>query len=375
VPAPSAGDPLQAQPVDTATVSGDGEPGKPARDNPDQWAALAGLRFGLAVVVLCYHVGYFAMPDWTTLWNLPAHLSGYAAVIGFFAVSGYSIAASVDREAKHYAERRVWRIYPTFLACFVIAQAPFLIAQSGVVTVDGRSYVGPFDAYTYACWFASLFCLADIIGPGSMTIAQQWSLTCEVIYYCFAPLLKRTATKPLLIAGAVSLAVYIAHTIFTTTLMSEEHVGLWPVAGLAWAWLAGFLAWRYRRDQRLTVYLIVCLVAGVAVNLEESQEAGAVTMLAVALLISNLDRIRLAPKIVKLLTVLGGISYPLYLIHYSAMLDLAIVAHGRHLPQIAYVAAALAAASLIYVAVDLPIAVYRRWKDRSTTPLYQARTT
>ena len=51
-------------------------------------------------------------------------MGSYAAVLGFLFISGYSMAASFEREPGGFYERRVWRIYPVFLATFAYAQVP-----------------------------------------------------------------------------------------------------------------------------------------------------------------------------------------------------------------------------------------------------------
>src|SRR6516225_10531904 len=91
-----------------------------AASRDTDWQGLALLRFFLAWVVLSGHLQVFATrpAPWVGVF---AEFDGKAAVIGFLLVSGYSIAASLERSGRGFYRRRFLRIYPPYLAALVFA--------------------------------------------------------------------------------------------------------------------------------------------------------------------------------------------------------------------------------------------------------------
>jgi peptidoglycan/LPS O-acetylase OafA/YrhL len=86
------------------------------RDRAISWASLAVLRFALAMIVFATHLVFFTgYGGWT---EAVASLDGKAAVIGFLLISGFSIAASSDRDRDGFYRRRFLRVYRLY--CFVV---------------------------------------------------------------------------------------------------------------------------------------------------------------------------------------------------------------------------------------------------------------
>jgi len=90
------------------------------------WSVLSGLRFALALIVVLGHYtllinnkdqGFFAIEIFEQM----------SAVYGFLVLSGYSIGASLERQAKGYYLRRIIRIYPLYICILIIACALLFI--------------------------------------------------------------------------------------------------------------------------------------------------------------------------------------------------------------------------------------------------------
>ena len=85
----------------------------------DQFAIIGAYRFFLAMVVCCGHVSSMINPnDWTyyALW-----LNQGSATFGFFVISGYTIAYSLNAGARGYVKWRFSRIYPVYFANLILA--------------------------------------------------------------------------------------------------------------------------------------------------------------------------------------------------------------------------------------------------------------
>jgi peptidoglycan/LPS O-acetylase OafA/YrhL len=62
------------------------------------WPLLGGVRFLLALIVVGTHLIFFSPPcEWS---HGLLNLSGFAAVLGFLIISGFSIAASYEKSRK-----------------------------------------------------------------------------------------------------------------------------------------------------------------------------------------------------------------------------------------------------------------------------------
>ncbi len=77
------------------------------------------MRFLLAAVIVLFHlVALSAVPALHPL----RFADGGAAVLGFFAISGYVVTSSLERSRSLalYAERRARRIVPVYVAVFLV---------------------------------------------------------------------------------------------------------------------------------------------------------------------------------------------------------------------------------------------------------------
>jgi peptidoglycan/LPS O-acetylase OafA/YrhL len=293
-----------------------------AKGEGTDWQLLAGLRFILAWIVLCYHINErFAAVPGAVPWviRLFAECGGKAAVAGFFLVSGYSIAASLKRHPADYYKRRFWRIYPLYLAAITLT----LLLEAGF----GRHLAMP-DGST-------LTALSPLVGLGNALFLQTflvpsmifdiavWSLAVEVSYYMVAPLLPRLPRWTLPAVIAISALSYIAprhgdwgplYYVFTRFNMLE-----W-----AWTWFVGYYLFS---NARPLVVAAVAVIGSLLIwgNDWMNPEPYAVMTFLGSLLTLLVARRgsawrRTTPMLGKALGWLGDVSYPLYLFQFPILL-------------------------------------------------------
>lgn len=94
--------------------------------NRTNWAALAGARFILSVVVLMCLLSIVARGSVSDIFE---QFNAFSAVIAFFLISGYSIRLSIARDQSGYFARRFWRIYPIYAASLLFAVALLLVIK------------------------------------------------------------------------------------------------------------------------------------------------------------------------------------------------------------------------------------------------------
>jgi len=139
------------------------------------------------MVVVLGHCCYFVSgrQDWSYigLW-----LNQGSAVFGFFILSGYSIAASLDREITGYYRRRLVRIWPTYLACLAVGVAVSAVLPHGLNWPTG----GHLPAMAWPEVIASVLMLQTFLGSPIPVVGQIWSLSPEWWHYMLAPKASRT---------------------------------------------------------------------------------------------------------------------------------------------------------------------------------------
>ena len=327
---------------------------------PDQtWAVLGGLRFVLASIVFWTHFGGYV--------RLPAPLShiadagAFAAVLGFFVVSGYSIAASLQRSPHHFYDRRLSRIYPVYFACMALACVPFLLYGPLISAAGGVE--APKSVWPV---IANFFFLGGIATPVMPTNPVVWSLAIEVVYYLFAPWLARLRSGWLLMVIALSVAAYWGHDWFGVVTFNILLFGSYGTLALAWAWLSGFLL---RRHPGQTPLVAGVLFTGVLLLGRFDQYIGHFShavFVGSVLVVASARQFSVPRVVVKALDWLGDLSYPLYLCHVPLLLLL--YGGGRDWAWPVGVGAVAAGSVLLLHGVDLPYRAYaRRRSNRHDT--------
>jgi peptidoglycan/LPS O-acetylase OafA/YrhL len=292
----------------SACAAGD----KPEPDSKDQWAVLSGVRFFLALAVMLHHVtGYVPATDPLS----HADFGGISSVMGFFVISGYSMANSLSRDtdARRFYERRFWRIYPTYLFAIALAAVPGLLFDRVFPTVQpGFHQIPDLRQVLLACIFMQGF-----ITPGDLAAnGVVWSLSCEIWLYAFCPLLYRTSFRWLNAIALLSIGVYVTRGLFDRTPYHSDAYGM-ALMSFAWAFVGGFAYYKFADRFWCAAALIVI---GVALTCVGNREVyGPANFALVIAIVAAARHIKLDPNWRKPLIFAGNLSYPLYLVHVPVL--------------------------------------------------------
>lgn len=263
------------------------------------WAILGALRFFLAFIVLSAHANMFA---WSPFIFTFVQLSAVGAVIGFFIISGYSIAASCEKDAKNFYKRRFIRIYPVYLFCLILA---FLC---GDVTENRPSVVVPTISNTLA---NSIF-LQNYFVDCIPTNGCVWSIAFEVLFYILAPFFNRLSTFKLSLIGVISATLFIFYCGNTYYPFLPFGYG---AALLIWAWLLGFIAYRIKNVRLTAVFIGVVSFFVLTANHDFLKKYWWITF-CIIILSFFFSSVRLNENVKKVFLKLGDVSYPLFLVHF-----------------------------------------------------------
>jgi peptidoglycan/LPS O-acetylase OafA/YrhL len=212
------------------------------------------LRFFLAIGVLISHTG-------VTLHGLNP---GVMAVVVFYAISGYVMAALIqrhystpDRALPFYGDRLL-RIYPQY-AFYALATAAWLSTVGHPTAFLSR-------APTAQDWFNNLLIVPlnhfMFNGADHFTLLPPaWSLGCEVLFYLLAPWLWQRWRWALLLGGA-SLCV---QALAWHGVLHSDWWGYRLLPGVLWIFLLGMALHRYQATHpRATGRLVACAPLGAA---------------------------------------------------------------------------------------------------------------
>ncbi|MDR3708421.1 MAG: acyltransferase [Capsulimonadaceae bacterium] len=322
------------------------------------WPVLGALRFLLASVVCCNH--YFMVAPFEAQLPWPIYIlrlmGGYAAVQGFFLISGYSIASSIKRDASSFGYRRFWRIYPLSLAGLCYALIPFAFYDTGTIHTLAFAFNEPTPSETLAA-AAALPCI--ITNPVS-TFGVTWTLTCEILYYMLAPLIAKCRTGIILFTCALSLGAFLVHDNFFLLQYPTDLYLVAPVC-MIWWWLSGWLLYQYRTSATAGVLLMgICLTAN-ALSPHTPEHLSELAMFISLLALVFGRQVNMATWIKKLCILLGDISYPLYLTHITTyILIYRFAGPWMMTHSILYLPAAVIVGAAFFVGIDKPVRSFIR---------------
>ena len=306
--------------------------------NSALWPTLGFVRFLLALIVAGGHLAWF-----TEKGDLVAELKQFSplvAVMSFLFLSGYSIAASYERDNAQFYFRRALRILPLYVPVVVASACLPIFYPGGVLGLEAPSY---YQTVLNLC-FAQGF-----IFPSIDSNPVVWTLSLEVFFYLVAPLLARASNRTLLVLSCVSALAYINVGSF---MFVHHPSAMWGLNALllGWAWILGFWVYRARGNSAS----IALAIGFVAVSLQHTgiQKWWIFTWaLPFAALIFS-ERITLRPAARKSFLFLGDVSYPLYLVHFP----LYALLGALDFPKVGalFIMCALLAATILDLAYDKP---------------------
>ncbi|MGY3445986.1 MULTISPECIES: acyltransferase family protein [unclassified Bradyrhizobium] len=279
------------------------------------------LRLAAVGAVILYHYGFWgtashgaqmvAMP-----YLAPVAQYGFLGVPVFFAISGFVIAYSAEgRTPIGFAIARFSRIYPTFVICMTLTFLATLLL--------GQAY---FHA-TWQQWLANLFIAAPMLGQPYMDDAY-WSLVIEVVFYVWVALFLAWGIFPRRID--IIIVAWIAITFaneLTLDIPLFEKLFMADDSGFFAVGLLIYEHYRGRRDTRLTSLLTLAMgtatfqavhkLERLGVHTHGSFDPAVVTVICIVSLgiVFAATRIKSVPLPDNIVRAVGGITYPLYLLH------------------------------------------------------------
>ena len=304
-------------------------------------------------------------------------IHGKLGVHLFFVISGYCIAASVYKlitkngSVTDFIKNRVWRIFPTYWAAFLVAIIVSLISTAFTNTTIASSLPPSWQS-----WIGHIFLIQSYLGAADY-IVVYWTLTVELTFYLIVAIL--------LIIGKITnhkLAVFIG-LIFAFT---SAFIPLNPKVLFLTYWcefICGFLVFsaliarhQQKKQQKIiSIYLIVILgFIGVWVNYNFQQGNLFFSALFALLLyfLYGIDKKIDSITQLKWLKFIGVMSYSLYLIHVPLQVRVLILgikfipidSSSFLLVQIMGWAAAILGAYIFYQLVEKPINDWRYQRQK-----------
>ena len=309
-----------------------------------RWTVLAGTRFILACVVLVGHMSLFdpVGHQWT---QIGTFLNQGSAVYGFLIISGYSIAASLERSEQGFFNRRFWRIYPTYIASLLLAVVAGLFITGSLKSPSGFAFY-PVTKYDV---IVALLMLQSFIAPTISTDGQLWTIAVEWWNYMLAPLFKRCPTILLAVLILLSLVAYLrlANTHLSERIHSRPYVHYPDLVLARWISLLSVSpkAWGFAV---LIFPILIAMVDGWV------GRAAVIGVMAVALC----EEVKVPPRVIGVIEWLGELSYPIYAVHVPVLV---LCLHFHILsPAITLVASIVVSIAVLHI-VDLPL---RKWGVR-----------
>jgi peptidoglycan/LPS O-acetylase OafA/YrhL len=241
---------------------------------------------------------------------------GYLGVQFFFIISGFVIAYSAEgRSAANFAIARFARIYPGFLVCMTVT---FLVSLA---------IGGPRFAVSLPQWLGNLLIVSPAVKQPFMDGAY-WSIVYEITFYGWVFLLAsltnfRRNIEWIVIAWlAISmLNIFLIHSGVMSRLFLTDQSGFF-VEGLLL-----YEIYKGRRD--VALYLLLALAAAISIDqafigaiwVREHFHIQIDNIVIAAVCLAALGSVALSlcvrrmPLPAPVLLAVGGLTYPMYLLH------------------------------------------------------------
>lgn len=291
-------------------------------DLHNRFSGLDILRFCAALLIVLYHYTFHGPGAFDLTWvALPAPATFtryfYMGVPLFFVISGFVIAYSANgRTVVEFARSRFSRIYPTFIVCMT---ATFVIAAL---------FGGPKFGATFGQWLANWFVAAPLLKQPYVDSAY-WSIVYEITFYGLIAILiwlRLFETRLTELVG-VWLLVSICNELF---LGSEllRRILITNYSGFFAAGISIFLVVKGGRSARAGALFALSVVVGaLQADLDANwlREGGVELSHAIVVLLAIASPLAVVaavaadrlPLSANLSLAVGGLTYPLYLLHQT----------------------------------------------------------
>jgi len=289
--------------------------------NHDHLPALDLLRLFAALGVVLFHYAYRgARAEDLTVLSLPAlepvAKYGWFGVQLFFVISGFVIARSaIGRTAVEFGIARAGRLWPAFIVCTTLT---FLATWL---------FGAPRFETSVPHWLANLTMIAPVFRQPFMDGAY-WSIVVELTFYGWLALFIALGQFPKrtddIVLGWLSIALAneaLIHSSILRHLFITEYAGFFCAGILIAEMASGRRGWQAPFLIAVSA-VIACseaLVGGRETAAHYSTEIKPVLMIALTLLsiaiVFLASRIRSLPLPGGLPLAIGGLTYPLYLLH------------------------------------------------------------
>lgn len=329
----------------------------------DRIATLDLLRLVAALAVVAFHFffrGAAGDPHLVDAYPqaAPYAIYGYLGVNLFFLISGFVIAASAEgRSWQSFAVARFARLYPGFVACMAISAAVLALGLHPDISV------------TLPQFLANLFIFSPALGQPFVD-GVYWSIVLELIFYGWVALAVAAGVFSRLKIELVAVWLLVAalNEIFVGSgalrLLFLTEYGPLFAAGI----LTHYLATRGR-----SLEVIVLLVAAFLLTFDTAQTGRAwmldhygvalplgglvaANMAMYALFFGAVLLRRFVPASATIL-MLGGLTYPLYLLHQNigyVMIRMLTPSIGQWAAALLALIAVLAVSWLVWRHVERP---------------------
>jgi peptidoglycan/LPS O-acetylase OafA/YrhL len=278
--------------------------------NQASWASLAALRFALATIVFATHFVFFTgYGGWI---EAISSFDGKAAVVGFLLVSGFSIAASFDRDREGFYRRRFLRVYPLYFFAVLFAFGLEFMTRNHI-DLPGHS----FDGLGWMTALGNMAMLQTFVVKPIQYDVPVWSLSIEVFYYALAPLFARLPRNWLVTIIAVSLICY-ALPKHSDWGIAYTALSKFNAMNYMWCWLLGFMLWKDRGPVIIALALIG--VPEIIFGHATPDRFAVVTYVSTLLILLLSHRIAIPGRLEGVAEYLGDLSYPLYLYHLPTLI-------------------------------------------------------
>ena len=300
---------------------------------------LDGLRGIAILMVVLYHTYSSAwqelMPFYQPTFDFPLIKFGDLGVPLFFIISGFVIVMTLEKcqSLSDFMFKRWLRLFPAMLIAtlLILITAPLFTARplGDVKLIDSLP----------GLTFISHFFYKNVIGPEVSVLENGfWSLFVEVKFYLLAGWLYfLIGQKRMIIALTVMFFSFVAFGLVQSRLSPETLVVMIEVMDCLdyqyYGWfVAGALFYRYYNSKH-----VMTLIAAVLMALLSARTWGGLmsqTMLAFIVIIGIFSGAMVSEKLQKILsnkvlTFVGFISYPLYLIHENMTISTIVQLHDQ----------------------------------------------